>query len=294
MKKFLLLAILAALAISCNTTVSPPEPYGVLPSERQIKWHQMDYYAFIHFTINTFTDKEWGYGDENPALFNPVEFNADRMVNTMKESGMEAVILTCKHHDGFCLWPTKTTEHNISKSPWRDGKGDLVKEFADACKKHGMKFGVYISPWDRNHPTYGTPEYINVYREQMRELLSNYGDVFEVWFDGANGGDGYYGGANETRKIDRTTYYDWENTWKIVRELQPDACIFSDIGPDIRWVGNERGYALDPCWATYTPESLDSTGLVAPGYVNDKLGQNGTRNGKLWIDRKSTRLNSSH
>ncbi|MDR1056294.1 MAG: alpha-L-fucosidase [Prevotellaceae bacterium] len=283
MKKSFFILTLGILFISCNNEILPPEAYGILPSERQLKWHELEYYGFIHFTINTFTDKEWGYGDEVPDLFNPSDFDADKLVSILKESGMKAVILTCKHHDGFCLWPSNTTEHTIRKSPWHNGKGDLVREMADACKKHDLKFGVYLSPWDRNNAAYGTPAYIDIYRNQLRELLSNYGEIFEVWFDGANGGDGYYGGARETRKIDRTTYYDWPNTWQTVRELQPGAVIFSDIGPDLRWVGNEKGYALDPCWATYTPQSLDSSGLVAPGYVQDKLGQNGTRNGEYWM-----------
>lgn len=199
--------------------VAPPKPYGPLPSIAQLQWHETEMYGFIHFTINTFTNKEWGYGDEDPALFNPTDFNADKIVATFKAAGLKGVVLTCKHHDGFCLWPTKTTEHNISKSPWRNGKGDVVKEISEACKRYGMKFGVYLSPWDRNNPNYGKPEYINIYRAQLRELLTSYGPVFEVWFDGANGGDGYYGGAKEKRTIDKTSYYDWPNTWNIVRTL---------------------------------------------------------------------------
>ena len=151
------------------------------------------------------------------------------------------MVLTCKHHDGFCLWPSQYTEHSVKHSPWKDGQGDMVREISDACRRHGLKFGVYLSPWDRNHKDYGRPEYLTYYRNQLRELLTNYGPIFEMWFDGANGGDGYYGGARERRNIDNRTYYDWDNTWKIVRELQPDACMFSDAGPDVRWVGNEVG-----------------------------------------------------
>ena len=152
---------------------------------------------------------------------------------------MTGAILTAKHHDGFCLWPTKTTTHSVAGSPWRGGRGDVVREIADACRRHGLKFGVYLSPWDRNHPAYGTPAYIDVYRAQLRELLTNYGPIFEVWHDGANGGDGYYGGAREKRTIDRRTYYDWPTTWKLVRELQPNAVIFSDVGPG-RALGRQR------------------------------------------------------
>ena len=169
---------------------------------------------------------------------------------------MKGLILTCKHHDGFCLWPSKYTEHSVKNSPWKGGKGDVVSEISDACRRHGLKFGVYLSPWDRNHKDYAAPEYITYYRNQLRELLTNYGPIFEVWFDGANGGDGYYGGARETRQIDNRTYYDWDNTWSIVRELQPESCMFSDAGPDIRWVGNEIGLRGRPCWSTINAEGF--------------------------------------
>ncbi|WP_211092484.1 alpha-L-fucosidase [Chitinophaga eiseniae] len=242
----------------------------------------MERYCFLHFTVNTFTDREWGLGSENESVFNPTNFDADQIVSTIARHGFKGAILTCKHHDGFCLWPSKYTEHSVKNSPWKNGKGDVVKEISAACRKYGIKFGIYLSPWDRNSALYGKPEYIAYYRNQLTELLTNYGDIFEVWLDGANGGDGYYGGANEKREIDRKTYYDWENTWSIIRKLQPNACIFSDIGPDERWCGNESGYANDSCWATYTahgPEG-DKPGI---GHTRYKEGETGTLNGEAWI-----------
>jgi alpha-L-fucosidase len=255
----------------------PPTPFGPVPSERQLRWHEMEFYGFIHFTINTFTDKEWGYGDEDPALFNPTDFDADQIVRTAREAGMKGLILTCKHHDGFCLWPSKHTRHSIKNSPWKRGRGDIVKEISDACRKYGIKFGIYLSPWDRNHKDYGRPEYITYFRNQLRELLTGYGPIFEIFFDGANGGDGYYAGARETRKIDRETYYDWASTWQIVRDLQPNACIFSDAGPDVRWAGNERGIAGDPCWATLNREDF------APGRADESRLNRGDRPGAHWV-----------
>lgn len=232
--------------------------------------------------MNTFTGKEWGYGDEDPALFHPTAFDADAIVGALKDGGMRGVILTCKHHDGFCLWPTRTTEHSIMHSGWRDGHGDVVKEISDAARRHGLQFGVYLSPWDRNSALYGKPEYVEMYRAQLRELLTGYGPIFEVWHDGANGGDGYYGGAREKRLIDKRTYYDWPRAWDMVRTLQPDAVIFSDVGPDIRWVGNESGYAGETCWETYDPVGEDG-GAAAPGYVREKEGETGHRHGSRWM-----------
>ena len=267
----------AALAAS-----KEPSPYGALPSARQLLWHEMQANAFLHFTVNTFTDREWGYGDEDPSVFNPTAFDADAIIGALKAGGMRGVILTCKHHDGFCLWPTRTTGHGVRSSTWRGGKGDVVKDLSEAARRQGLKFGVYLSPWDRNHPAYGTPAYLDVYRAQLRELLTEYGPIFEVWHDGANGGDGYYGGAREKRTIDKLTYYDWPHTWDLVRALQPDAVIFSDVGPDIRWVGNERGYANDTCWETYDPVGADG-GPAAPGNVRERESPTGTRNGSRWL-----------
>lgn len=280
MKASFLLAPL--LAVSPLMAAPAPAPYGAVPSEAQLAWHELETYAFLHFTTNTFTGKEWGYGDEDPKIFNPTAFDADQIVGTLAKAGMKGVILTCKHHDGFCMWPTKTTDHNISASPWKNGKGDMVKEFSEAAKRHGIKFGVYLSPWDRNNAAYGSPEYIKIYREQLSELLTNYGPIFTVWHDGANGGDGFYGGKRDSRSIDRTTYYDWPVTWELTRKLQPKAAIFSDVGPDVRWIGNERGIASYPCWATYTPVGPNG-GNPSPGHVREKDGQGGTVDGKYWL-----------
>ena len=266
----------SSLAIA-NARVGPPEPYGPTPSPRQLRWHELEFYGFLHFTINTFTDKEWGYGDESPSMFNPTDFDAEQIVSTAAAAGMRGLILTCKHHDGFCLWPSKYTEHSVKNSPWRNGRGDVVREISDACRKHRLKFGIYLSPWDRNHKDYGRPEYLTYFRNQLRELLTSYGPVFEIFFDGANGGDGYYGGARETRKIDRDTYYDWPTTWNLVRTLQPDTCLFSDAGPDVRWVGNERGIAGDPLWSTLNKDDF------APGRADEARLNRGDRPGSHWV-----------
>ncbi len=270
--------ILLSFLASCAQEVAPPQAVLPVPTERQMAWHEMEQYAFIHFTTNTFTGKEWGYGDEKPAIFNPTSFDAEQWIKTIKEAGLKMVILTCKHHDGFCLWPSKYTEHSVKNSPFMDGKGDVVKAVSDACRKHGLKFGVYLSPWDRNFAQYGTPEYITYYRNQLRELLTNYGEISEVWFDGANGGDGYYGGAREVRRIDNRTYYDWPNTQAIVRELAPMAVMFSDAGPDIRWCGNERGFVGDPNWCAINTDTL----YAGKGGINNLLNH-GEENGKMWV-----------
>ncbi|MBQ4634992.1 MAG: alpha-L-fucosidase [Akkermansia sp.] len=228
-----------------------PAAYGPVPTEQQVNWLRMEWYAFVHFGLNTYTNKEWGYGDESPTLFNPSSFDAETIVETLKGAGMNGMIYTAKHHDGFCTWPTKSTEHNITQAPWKNGKGDVVQEFAKACKKHKFAFGTYLSPWDRNCAEYGKPGYLDVYYKQIEELLTNYGPIFEIWFDGAMGGDGYYGGARQNRNIGKAdTYYNYEQVVKNIRKLQPDCIIWGAAGRgDATWAGSEQGYARNyPLW----------------------------------------------
>ncbi|MCU0407796.1 MAG: alpha-L-fucosidase [Bacteroidales bacterium] len=271
----LFLVFLPATAMLAQ--VKPPEPFGPLPSERQLAWHQLEYYMFVHFTVNTFTDKEWGYGDESPSIFNPSQLDCMQWAKVAKDAGMKGIIITAKHHDGFCLWPSEYTEHSVKKSPWKQGKGDMLAELRKACDAYGLKMGVYLSPWDRNSSVYGTADYLAYYRKQLRELLTKYGDIFEVWFDGANGGDGYYGGARELRKIDNKTYYDWPNTHAIVRELQPGAVMFSDAGPDIRWVGNESGMGSLTNWCLLKKDDM------YPGGDFAKILGEGHYDGNYWV-----------
>jgi len=273
------LPVIIFLLSSCKPKeVTVPAPVYPIPTLEQLAWHEMETNAFIHFTVNTFTDKEWGYGDEKPALFNPSALNTDQWITTLKDAGFKTVILTCKHHDGFCLWPSQYTDHSIKNSLYKNGKGDLVKEVSESCKAHGLKFGIYVSPWDRNQATYGSPAYITYYRNQLKELFTNYGPVFEMWFDGANGGDGYYGGAKEKRQIDRRTYYDWPATLNMVREMEPGVIFFSDAGPGVRWVGNENGVAGETNWNSITPDSL-----YAGKSDVESILQTGSENGTRWI-----------
>src|SRR5690606_26417409 len=260
-----------------------PTPYGPVPSAAQLEWHEMELYCLVHFTTTTFQNKEWGFGDAPARLFNPPHFDADQIAAAARSAGFNGLIAVAKHHDGFCLWPTKTTDYNISRSPWRNGQGDMVRDFMEAAHKQGMRFGVYVSAWDRHDAQYGSTTYAETYREQLRELYSGYGELFISWHDGANGGDGYYGGANETRRIDRSVYYHWEEkTWPITRDMQPSAVIFGDIGPDIRWVGNEKGVAPETSWATFTPVGPNG-GKAAPGHVDDRFLGSGQRDGKYWV-----------
>lgn len=218
---------------------------GIVPSDRQYNWQQLEFYAFIHFGVNTFTGREWGDGKEDPKIFNPVKFDADQWVDAIKAAGMRGLILTAKHHDGFCLWPSKYTEHSIKNSPYKDGRGDIVRETAKACAKGGIKFGVYLSPWDRHDARYGdSPVYNEYFVNQLTELLTEYGSIFDVWFDGACGE-----GPNGKRQV-----YDWAAYYKTIRELQPEAVI-SVCGPDIRWCGNEAGHCRESEWSV-VPERM--------------------------------------
>lgn len=268
----------SANSFSQKVKALPPKPVLPVPNAAQLQWHDMEMNAFVHFTVNTFTDKEWGYGDEKETVFNPTQLNTEQWAKTLKEAGFKTMILTCKHHDGFCLWPSKYTEHSVKNSPFKNGKGDVVRAASDAAKKYGLKFGVYLSPWDRNRADYGQPSYITYYRNQLKELFTQYGPVFEMWFDGANGGDGYYGGAREKREIDRTKYYDWPVTLSMVRSMQPNVIFFSDAGPGVRWVGNERGTAGETNWNTITPDTL----YAGKAGIEDLLNT-GAPDGTKWI-----------
>lgn len=266
-----------ALMSACAPQVKAPEAILPVPEAKQVEWQKMETYAFVHFGLNSFNDREWGYGDSDPKTFNPAKLDCEQWVRTFVDAGMKGVILTAKHHDGFCLWPTQLTEYCIRNTPYKDGKGDIVGELSAACKKYGIKFAVYLSPWDRHQANYGTPEYVDYFHKQLRELMTNYGDVFEVWFDGANGGDGWYGGAKDTRNIDRKTYYNYPRIYEILNELQPQAVVFSDGGPGCRWVGNENGFAGATNW------SFLRAGEVYPGYPNYRELQYGHADGNQWV-----------
>ena len=242
-----------------------------VPSPAQLEWQRDELALFLHFGVNTFTDREWGDGREDPAIFVPAALDARQWARAAKAGGFRAMILTAKHHDGFCLWPTRTTRHSVASSPWRDGRGDVVREFTDACRAEGLKAGLYLSPWDRNNPVYGdSPRYNDLYCDQLTELLSQYGPVQEVWFDGANGE-----GPNGKRQT-----YDWPRFWGLVRTLQPNAVIFSDAGPDIRWIGNERGVAGETNWSTMDPGAVPYPGASGEGVI--RALQQGDPSGTVW------------
>jgi len=273
-KKTVSAVLMAILPLLSHAQIDNIGYEGPLPSENQLRWQNMEMYAFIHYSLNTYTDQEWGYGNEDISLFNPSQLDCRQWARVCKQAGMKGVIFTAKHHCGFCMWPSAYTDYSVKNSPWKNGKGDVVRELADACREEGLKFAVYLSPWDRHHPDYGRPAYITYFRNQLRELLINYGDIFEVWFDGANGGDGWYGGANETRKIDRTTYYEWPETYKMIRELQPDCLIWNDGSDrgDLRWVGTEAGNVGETNWSL----------LYHDGEVPYQMLHYGVEDGDVW------------
>ena len=308
-KKF---SVMAAMLCSLCSFGQAPQPVGPLPTQNQIDWQRMETYAFIHFGPNTFGDREWGYGDAPVESFAPTRLDCEQWAKTVKEAGMKGIILTAKHHDGFCLWPTKYTDYSVRNSGLSRGyegtevRGyentsvssdkanlapshlrtpapsvvapfDVVGQLSAACKKYGLKLGLYLSPWDRHQAFYGTPLYVEYFYAQLEELLTQYGELFEVWFDGANGGDGWYGGAKETRKIDRRTYYNFPRAYEMVARLQPHAVIFSDGGPGCRWVGNEEGHADATNWAFLRIKE------VYPGYANYKELQSGHADGDTWV-----------
>ena len=247
-----------------STGAGVPAPCLPVPTVQQLALQDMEMYAFIHYSLNTYTDQEWGFGNESPELFDPADLDCRQWARVCKQSGMRGVILTAKHHCGFCLWPSAYTEYSVKNAPWKQGRGDVVREMAEACRREGLKFAVYLSPWDRNYPEYGREAYITYFRNQLRELLTQYGDMFEVWFDGANGGDGWYGGANETRRIDDKSYYQWADTYRLIRELQPNCVIWGDNANrgDIRWVGTEAGNVGETNWSPMPSQGKADYGML--------------------------------
>jgi len=259
--------IFLGIFVFCSKT-SPPKPFGPTPSPQQLAWHELEYYAFVHFNMNTFTDYEWGTGKEDPNLFNPTELDCRQWARVCRDAGMKGIIITAKHHDGFCLWPSKYTDHTVASSQWRDGKGNVLKDLSEACGEFGLKMGIYLSPWDRHEPSYGdSPRYNEHFKNQLREVLTNYGEIFEVWFDGACGE-----GPNGKRQV-----YDWDGFIQVVRECQPNAVIFSDGGPDVRWVGNEHGFAGETNWCLLRRDE------VYPGYPNYHELTSGHADGTHWV-----------
>lgn len=264
------LLALGVAAIAGSRLHARPRWRRPVPSPSQLLWQQDELALFAHFGVNTFTNREWGDGKESPTIFNPTAFDARQWTRAARAAGFRAVVLTAKHHDGFCLWPTATTRHSVASSPFRGGNGDVVREVADACRADGLRLGLYLSPWDRNAAVYGSDQYSDFYCDQLTELLTRYGPVHEVWFDGANGE-----GPSGRRQV-----YDWPRYWGLVKQLQPEAVIFSDAGPDIRWIGNERGSAGETNWSTVDPAVVPFPGAVGPEV--DRMLQEGDPFGSVW------------
>lgn len=273
-KRFIKL-IVAAVCFCCSVqaqdepSVAPPKPFGPVPTAAQLAWQQMEMNMFCHFGPNTFTGKEWGDGTEIEDIFNPTALNCDQWAAVAKSAGFKGIIITAKHHDGFCLWPNPVSEHTVAQSSWRNGQGDVLRELSDACRKADLKFGVYISPWDRNAPTYGSPAYNETFLQTLQSALTQYGPIYEQWFDGANGE-----GPNGKKQV-----YDWPAFNGQVYKLQPNAVIFSDVGPGCRWMGNEQGVNGRTCWSRLDIAGYEP-GALAP--TQDTLNV-GNYNGANWI-----------
>lgn len=265
------LAISAALIAATRGGWRAPGIERPRPTVAQLAWQRDERALFIHFGVNTFTNREWGEGGESPAIFNPARLEPRQWARVARAAGFRALVLTAKHHDGFCLWPSALTDHTVASSPWRDGHGDVVRDFVAACRAEGLGAGLYLSPWDRHEPRYGdSPAYNDYYVAQLTELLTRYGALTEVWFDGANGE-----GPNGRRQV-----YDWPRIFGTVRRLQPGAVMFSDAGPDVRWIGNERGSAGEPNWSTVDPAAVPAPGADGPGII--EALQHGDPQGTVW------------
>ena len=263
-----LLPVFLIAFVACQSNPGPTvdiPPMAVVPSPQQIAYQEQELIGFLHFTVNTFTDREWGDGTEDPSIFDPSEMDIEQWVQTASDAGMKTLIITAKHHDGFCLWPSEYTDHTVASSPWKNGEGDVLKELSEACEAAGIRMGVYLSPWDRNQPKYGTDEYNQYYLDQLEEVLTSYGEIAELWMDGAKGPDA------------KDMEYDFEAYRKLIYEKQPDALIFSDAGPDIRWIGNEHGFAGETNWST-----IDNSNIEIGGADTDYLNT-GDPNGNKWI-----------
>jgi alpha-L-fucosidase len=270
-RNFLAASAAAAASTLLTRNIIAAQPARPRPTASQLLWQRDELALFLHFGVNTFTDREWGDGKEDPAIFAPTDLDANQWAITARDAGFKTLVLTAKHHDGFCLWPTATTKHSVASSPWRNGRGDVVREMVDACRRHGLRVGLYCSPWDRNHATYGDSDrYNTIFRQQLTELLGNYGEIHEVWFDGANGE-----GPNGKRQV-----YDWPRTFAHVRQLQPNAVIFSDAGPDVRWIGNERGVAGETNWSTIRSSAVPYPGVSGDGII--EALQHGHADGDVW------------
>lgn len=265
-KLFFFIVLVSIGLCSCKKGVTEPTPFGAIPTEHQLKWQEQEYYMFIHFGPNTFTNVEWGDGKENPQVFNPTDLNTNQWASIAKDAGMKGIIITAKHHDGFCLWPSQYSTHTVRESLWKEGKGDLLKDLSASCAKYDLLFGVYLSPWDQNHPAYNSPEYNEIFAKTLDEVLTGYGHVFEQWFDGATGKGS-------------TQVYDWSLFNSTVYKNQPHAIIFSDVGPGCRWIGNERGYAGETNWATINAEGY----TPGKGSPDRKFLNEGEENGSHWL-----------
>ena len=271
----------SVLGASTAPAVEPPAPWGPVPTDGQMVWHRAEMIGLICFGLNTYTDQEWGFGNVPAERFNPTELDTGQWVAACKAAGMRGLVLVAKHHDGFCLWPSRHTDYSVKAAPWKDGKGDVLGDLAGSCNEHGLRLGVYLSPWDRNHAEYGREAYVRYFHDQWREVMTDYGPLFELWFDGANGGSGHYGGANDSRRIDAKTYYRFPEILTLARDLQGDVVMFGSGEPGAaRWVGNETGIAGETNWCRFPHVGFANA-------IDRRIRGVGVEDGPLWMPAES-------